>query len=82
MQGDYQEHQKEPAYPEDDQQFYEEDSYDYSNNQDYATDEYSEYGEKKGSLWGTVAMLLFLALVVGFIIGMLIFSSNSQSILP
>lgn len=84
MQGQYPKTEEEAWYQEEKPQNYEEGSYNYSNNLDYSDyDEYQEYEqEKRGSSWGTVGMLLLLALVVGFVIGMLIFSSNSQSIPP
>lgn len=81
MRGEYQEHQEDQHYPDD--YYYEpEEAYDYGEYPDY--DDYGERAEVedgKNSIWGTLILFLVLALVVGFVVGLLIFTSNAQNIL-
>ncbi|MGB9937642.1 MAG: zinc-ribbon domain-containing protein [Methanobacterium sp.] len=58
---------------------YYDDTYYEDDNPHYETDA-EHYNEKKGSKIGTIIVLLFIALVFGFIVGLLMFSSNSQYI--
>ena len=76
MRGEYQEHQETPYHQEDDYYYQPEEAYDYGEYQEYEEDEVGE----KSSL-GALIMFLLLALVVGFVVGILVFTSDAQNIL-
>jgi hypothetical protein len=81
MRGEYQEQQEDPYYS-DDHYYNPEEAYDYAEYPDY--DDYGkpeELKEEKSSIWGTLILFLVLALVVGFVAGLLIFTSDAQNIL-
>lgn len=59
-------------------QYYDRD--DYEDTEPYNETEEYETPKEKGSGIGTIVLLLFIALVFGFIVGLLIFSSSSQHI--
>jgi hypothetical protein len=74
MRGEYQEHQETPYYQDD---YYQpEEAYDYGEYQ-----EYEEVEEGGKSSWGALITFLLLALVVGFVVGILVFTSDAQNIL-
>jgi hypothetical protein len=79
MRGEYQE-QEEDTSPD---YYYEpEEAYDYGEYPGY--DDYREYEEAEEgetSIWGTLILFLVLALVVGFVVGLLIFTSDAQNLL-
>jgi hypothetical protein len=83
MRGEYQDDQVD-QYPQDDDYFYKsEEAYDYGEYSGYDDDyqEYEEIKEGKNSIWGTLILFLVLALVVGFVVGLLIFTSDAQNLL-
>lgn len=79
MRGEYQEHQEE-QYP-DDHYYNPQEAYDYGDYPDEFYGEQAEVDGGKNSIWGTLILFLVLALVVGFVVGLLIFTSGSQNIL-
>jgi hypothetical protein len=80
MRGEYQQ-QEDPYDPDDDYYYNPDEAYDYGEYQGY--DDYGEQAEiqEEKSIWGTLVIFLVLALVVGFVMGLLIFTSDAQSIL-
>ncbi len=83
MRGEYQEEQEDQYHPDDDYFYKSEETYDYGEYQedDGHYQEYGEIKEGKNSIWGTLILFLVLALVVGFVVGLLIFTSNTQNLL-
>jgi hypothetical protein len=82
MQGEYQEQQEDPYFSDDDYNYKPEEAYDYGEYPGY--DNYGEYEKKEeggNSIWGTLILFLVLALVVGFVVGLLIFTSDAQNLL-
>ncbi|WJI09108.1 hypothetical protein FGU46_02885 [Methanobacterium sp. CWC-01] len=82
MKGEYQEQQADPYYSDEDYYHEPEEAYDYVEYPDYGDyRESTEIEEGETSIWGTLILFLVLALVVGFVVGLLIFTSDAQNIL-
>ncbi|MEN6329746.1 MAG: hypothetical protein ABFC91_05575 [Methanobacteriaceae archaeon] len=79
IQGEYQE-QEDPYYPG--AEYYDPDeAYDYGEYQAADYEEYETIEEGEKSIWGSLILFLFLALVVGFVVGLLIFTGGAQNFL-